>query len=183
MIDVGSYGRHSDSNIFENSDFYRHDLLGKTILSPKPLPGTNEPVPHVLIGDEGFALQTFLMRPLPRATTLHDTRKRRYNYSLCRARRIVENSFGILAEKWRIFHRPMECHVEKAILVTKAACCLHYYVRIKHFDIMMHDIDRRSETSQANLEENAFIPLRRTNTRSPNDAITIREKFVTYFNS
>lgn len=181
MIDVGSYGRHSDSNIFENSNFYRHYLLGKTILSSKPLPGTNEPVPHVLIGDEGFALQTFLMRPFPRATTLHDTRKRNYNYRLCRARRIIENTFGILTEKWRIFHRPIECHIEKAILVTKAACCLHNYVRIKHGEIIMHEI--QTETSQTNLEESALIPLRRTNTRSPNDAITIREKFVTYFNS
>ncbi|XP_063625592.1 uncharacterized protein LOC134797293 [Cydia splendana] len=155
-----------------------------------PLPGTTEPVPHVLLGDEGFALQTFLMRPFPGATTIHDQRKRRYNYRLCRARRVVENTFGILAEKWRVFHRPMECHIEKAIHVTKAACCLHNFVRIKHGDMMRmlpneptssQNLPENAGTSQ-NLEGGALMPLRRTNARSPNAAIAIREKFVTYFN-
>ncbi|XP_063378567.1 uncharacterized protein LOC134665522 [Cydia fagiglandana] len=136
-----------------------------------PLPGTTEPVPHVLLGDEGFALQTFLMRPFPGATTIHDQRKRRYNYRLCRARRVVENTFGISAEKWRIFHRPMECHIEKAIHVTKAACCLHNFVRIKHGDMMRmlpneptssQNLPENAATSQ-NLEGGALIPLRRTN--------------------
>lgn len=40
VVDIGSYGRHSDSSIFENSSFYREFLQGKTILPPKPLPGT-----------------------------------------------------------------------------------------------------------------------------------------------
>lgn len=101
IVDIGSngsYGRHSDSGIFENSSFYNKYLKDKILLPPKPLPGMNELVPHVLIGNEGFGLQTYLMRPFPRVTVLHDERKGKFNKRLCRARRVVENVFGILTQ-------------------------------------------------------------------------------------
>ena len=103
VVDIGSYGRHSDSGIFKNSAFYREYIDGKTILPPKPLRGTNLPVPHALIGDEGFALQTCLMRPFSRAAVANDARKKKFNKQLCRARRVVENAFGMLVQKWRVF--------------------------------------------------------------------------------
>jgi hypothetical protein len=61
-----SYRRHSDSGIFKNSALYREYIDGKTILPPKPLPGTIIPVPHVLIADEGFALDVF-NAPFPKS--------------------------------------------------------------------------------------------------------------------
>ncbi|KAG8230452.1 hypothetical protein J437_LFUL009940 [Ladona fulva] len=114
IVDIGSYGRHSESAILENSAFYREYIDGKSILPPKPLPGTGIPVPHVFVGDEGFALQTYLMRPYPKAGINTDPRKRRFNAQLSRARRVVENAFGILAMKWRIFLRSIEADVETA---------------------------------------------------------------------
>jgi len=57
VTDVGAYGRQSDSGIFEKSSFYRRFIHGKNILPPKPLPGTDIPIPHVLPGDEGFGLR------------------------------------------------------------------------------------------------------------------------------
>jgi len=78
VVDIGSYGRHSHSGIFKNSAVYREYIDGKIILPPKPLPGTNFPVPHVLIGDEGFALQTNLKPPFPRAAVANDARKKKF---------------------------------------------------------------------------------------------------------
>lgn len=43
--------------------FYREYIEGKIILPPKPLPGTDTPVPHVSVDDDGVAPQTYLMRP------------------------------------------------------------------------------------------------------------------------
>ena len=102
VVYIGSYGRHSDSAIFENSAFYRNYIDGKIILPPKPLPDTDTPV-HVLIGDEGFALQTYLMRPYPKVEIINNARKKQFNAHLSRARHVVENAFGILAMKWRVF--------------------------------------------------------------------------------
>lgn len=104
VVDIGSYGRHSDSAIFENSAFFQQYINGKTILPSKPLPGTDNSV--VFIGDEGFALQTYLMRPYPKATMINDVKNKKFNMRLSRARRVVENAFGILlAMKWRVFLR------------------------------------------------------------------------------
>lgn len=132
VVDIGSYGRHSDSAIFENSAFYQEYVSGKTILPPKPLPGTDIPVPHVFVGDEGFALQTYLMRPYPKAGMINDVRKRKFNAQLSRACRVVENAFGILAMKWRVFLRAIETDVESAECIVKAACCLHNYILRKN---------------------------------------------------
>ena len=116
VVDIGSYGRHSDSAILENSAFYREYIDGKSTLPPKPLPGTDIPVPHVFVDDEGFALQTYLMRPYPKAGIITDPRKRRFNAQLSRARRVVENAFGILAMKWRVFLRSIETDVELSLI-------------------------------------------------------------------
>lgn len=63
VLDVVGYGKDSDNTIFESSQFYQQYIRGKEVLPPKPLPGFNDPMPHVFLGDEGFALETYLMRP------------------------------------------------------------------------------------------------------------------------
>ncbi|XP_050307735.1 uncharacterized protein LOC126744392 isoform X1 [Anthonomus grandis grandis] len=44
---------------------------------------------------------------------------------LSRARRIVENAFGILVSRWRVFRRHFEIQPDFVDKVVLAACCLH----------------------------------------------------------
>lgn len=87
-IDVGSYGKDSDSTIFENSSFYQLLKSGRdlNLPAPKPLPGFQQTTPHVFIADGGFKLETFLMRPFTRDAAMNDNDKKRFNKSLSRAR-------------------------------------------------------------------------------------------------
>ena len=99
-IDVGAVGSESDAGVFTQSRLAKLINNMQTQLpTAEPLPGNPEgpPVEYFLIGDDAFALKTWMMKPYPnRGLT---TKERVYNYRLSRARRVVENAFGILANR------------------------------------------------------------------------------------
>ena len=53
-----------------------------------------------------------------------------FNYQLSRATHTIENAFGILAAKWRIFRRPIKAKVDLVQRITQATVWLHIYLRI-----------------------------------------------------
>ena len=69
------------------------------------LPGYNKNItfPYRFLADEGFALKPNMMRPYSSNSNCRFNRSEIvFNYRLSRARRIIENSFGILATRFRI---------------------------------------------------------------------------------
>ena len=132
-VDIGDYGSNSDSSVFKFSEFgqafMNHTLA---IPPPKPLPNwnPNQFMPHCIVGDEAFQLQCDLMKPYPRPTgggrLARD--QRIFNYRLSRARRIVENAFGILAQRFRIFSRRIALAPKNMDKVVKASCVLHNWL-------------------------------------------------------
>ncbi|XP_028516516.1 uncharacterized protein LOC114575585 [Exaiptasia diaphana] len=56
--------------------------------------------------------------------------QRIYNYRLSRGRRTIENAFGILSAKWRIFRRPIKANVDLVELIVQSTVCLHNYLRL-----------------------------------------------------
>ncbi|CAK1600108.1 unnamed protein product [Parnassius mnemosyne] len=175
-IDVGGYGKNSDGGIFEESVMGRKLADGTfNIPSSRPLNGQNVRTPCVLIGDQAFALSSYMMRPYPEAQARYYRRKEKFNSILGSASRVVENAFGILSSKWYIFHRPMETKVTTSITVVKAACVLHNFL-----------IERKAEHINNPIEEqfeHALEDFSLNNRRSSNYAFLIREQFADYFNT
>jgi len=97
--DVGASGAGSDGGIFENTEVrecFEDGSIG--LPPPSPLPGTDgPPVGYFLVGDEAFPLKKWLLKPIPRRNM--SAEQRIYNYRISRARRVVENAFGILAAR------------------------------------------------------------------------------------
>ena len=129
FVDIGSYGSNNDSSILANSTIGRAAESGSLDFPPnEPLDGfTTASVPYAFVGDEAFGLKPWIQRPYPGRNLPED--KKIYNYRLSRARRTVENSFGILTARWRIFHRPIQTSVNTAVNIVKATICLHNYLR------------------------------------------------------
>ncbi|GFY27896.1 DDE Tnp4 domain-containing protein [Trichonephila clavipes] len=82
-VDVGSYGREGDADIFLKSEIKRR-IKNNTfnVPPPKALHGTDTVIPHVIVGDKAFAIHQSLMKPYPRQQSLHDASKAIYNYRL-----------------------------------------------------------------------------------------------------
>lgn len=84
---------------------------------------------NVIVGDDSFALTENLFRPYG---GLHlNKNKWVFNYQSTRARRYIECVFGILSNKLRIFHWPLDVNLETAICVVKACIVLHRFFRQK----------------------------------------------------
>ena len=129
-IDVGRNGRMSDGGVFANTPIYEKLQSNDLRLPPdKPLPGREKPIPHLIVGDDAFPLKTYLMKPYPSREL--DITKRIFNYRLSRARRIVENVFGILSSRFGVFKKAIPLEPEKAEKVILACCVLHNFLRSK----------------------------------------------------
>ena len=126
-VDVGCNGRISDGGVFANSYIFKA-LEEKSLNIPngKLLPGRENPLPYVIVGDEAFPLKTYLLKPYPSRQL--DLSKRIFNYRLSRARRVVENVFGILASRFRVFKSTIDMEPEKAQKIVLACCALHNFL-------------------------------------------------------
>lgn len=176
-IEVGAYGKQSDGGIFSKSTLY-HRLKNGTFNLPADteLPETNIKCPFVVIGDEAYPLNSWLMRPFPRREL--DDLKRTFNERLSRARRVVESSFGILAAKWRLLQKPIETTPDLADKIVKCMCVLHNIVIDKDGidELILHEIDQQSSNY---CETEQLCPT--VNTRSTRRALTTRLAFAQYF--
>ncbi|XP_054083874.1 uncharacterized protein LOC128920511 [Zeugodacus cucurbitae] len=116
-LNIGANGRNADAGIFNQSAL--RQALENNML----------PKGGFLVGDDAFALKCYLLKPYggPNLTTAQTI----FNYRISRARRIVENAFGILASRFRIFHTPIPTDVKTTDKIVRAACALHNWLRTK----------------------------------------------------
>lgn len=172
-IDVGSYGGSNDSSVFQKSNFGRRLSANQLHLPQnRRLPADNGmPMPYVFVADEAFGLSEHILRPYGQRG-LSEVKKI-FNYRLSRARRMVECTFGILANKWRIFHRPLDTKPEFCDSIIKACCILHNFVRNKD-GIQFTDTLFSSELPSLQAGHNI---------RPTHDAVTVRDTFAEYFTS
>lgn len=195
LFDLGQYGSNNDSGVLAKSKM--NSLFEENALNvPGPTDIENfpkNPAPYVLVGDDIFPLKMWLLRSF--SGTLSEE-KRIFGYRLSRPRRTIENAFGILAARWRIFQKPIRSSVENAERYTLACLGLHNYLRltdnatycpegfVDSYDNTgkIKEGEWRSYVSENNIS-NGMIPLRAVRgSRYREDAVSLREAYVEYFN-
>lgn len=195
-VNVGCQGRISDGGVFSHTQF-KEALDNGTLDLPHPtaLPGRDKPVPYTFVGDDAFGLSVNLMKPY-QGQHEKGSAKRIFNYRLSRARRIVENVFGIMSSVFRVLQKPMLVNPDTAKQVTLACVHLHNYLRhsetsrkkytpVGTFDGEDRDNDTRIPGSWRNqLSHNPSIvpiPCNASTDTGPVEAENIRTEFAEYF--
>lgn len=186
--DVGANGRVSDGGVINNTGFYDKLVEGKlNIPVPRPVAKSSGSLNYVFVGDEAFALRPDLLKPFSR-DSLTDER-RIFNYRLSRARRVVENTFGILASRFRVLYTAINLDIESIEWVVLACCALHNFLRKKSpsysppeaFD--SENINEGTIIEGERCDPNKLHQLqRRSGGQVLNAAKQARDDFCVYFN-
>lgn len=188
--DTGTNGRISDGGVLNNTKFYEK-LTKNELRIPKPrsIENSNTVLRYVFVGDEAFAMRRELLK-LYRRDTL--TRERRiFNYRLSRARRVVENTFGILASRFRIFHTSINLKMDNVDTVVLTCCALHNFLRRRSPQIYTpYESMDRENISEGTVElgercdpELVHDLQRGTRGQILSNAIVVRDQFKDYFNN
>ena len=129
-VDVGSNGCAGDAQVF-NCGQLREAIETESLNfpPPEPLPNDDKDMPYFIIGDDAFALKKWMMKPF---SLKNMTRPQRiFNYRLSRARRIVENAFGILAHRFRCLLTTMQQKPKNVATIALTCVVLHNLLRTK----------------------------------------------------
>lgn len=187
---IGCQGRISDGGVFRNTLFFKKLEKNELGLPPtKSLNGREKAVPYVFVADEAFPLSEYILKPYTGSHEKGST-KRIYNYRLSRARRVVENVFGILSAVFRVLRKPMLLEPNKAELVITTCVYLHNYLRKNKSsreaysppDIFDRDVEGLSIDGTWRQETNNTLrPLERVGRRASRWAEGNRNEFAEYF--
>lgn len=190
FVDVGASGRCSDGGVYNNCKLARA-LEDNTVNlpPPKPLPGSELPIPHVIVADDAFALKPYIMKPI--ASRPLSMVQQVYNYRISRARRIIENVFGIYAARFRILRKPIELGPEKVNKIVLAICALHNFLMMRNESRRRYCpadfVDREGENGiviEGRWRSEAAEPiigLERIPLSHSTEVRTVQQEFMDYF--
>lgn len=183
MAAIGAPGSNNDPDVFSSTQFGKK-LLDHPHELPLPsditLPSTNVRSPCVFVSDDAFRLTKHLLKPFSGRNLTHE--EEIFNYRLSRARRIVENCFGILTTRWRVLSHEIEASPKIAAMITTACICLHNWLLSKSSNFYINEV---GHTSDEESVVDPLIPLEppsRPFGRTSDEAKRVRENLKNYFN-
>lgn len=185
-VHTGSNGRVGDATVFRQSKFYKLMTEGKLNLPPPTtLPNSTKTTPFVFLGDSAFAISTKIMKPYP--YNLANYEQKIFNYRLSRARRVVENVFGILSSRFRFYHTALNMSLDNVDSIVLASCVLHnFLVRNNGGYITQQSLIREcieeGSTVPSEWSDNALTPLQGRNHQPwASSGREVQDTFKNYF--
>lgn len=101
-VDVGRNGRMNDSGVWGSCDLRQEIEENACALPPpRPLRGSDTAAPFVIVGDEGFGLKSYLMRPY----SVKD--------GLTESSRIFDYRYKALISRWSCIYRVSQISANK----------------------------------------------------------------------
>lgn len=128
------------------------------------------------------------MKPHPLADISYE--ERIFNYRLSRASRVVENAFGILGTRFRVFHSTISLSVKKVDIIILACCVLHNFLLKKNNQYVSKSSFDREDTENCAFhpgkwrDTTPMVPLCQSNAKERyGEGNKIRQIFTNYFNN
>lgn len=192
FVDIGCQGRISDGGVFNKCKLFRKiEDRSLNIPAPKSLPERTLKLPFVFVADSAFPLTENIMKPYSGYHS-KDSAERAYNYRLSRARRIIENVFGIASSVFRVLRKPLLLEPDKAALVVMTVVCLHNFLRRSKTSRHLYtpvgslDVEKEGEVTLGawRTEEGeltSLLPLKNVPRRNKESVAGIRKEFAEYF--
>lgn len=134
-------------------------------------------VPYCFVCDDAFAIGKNMMKPY--STRQLNYMQRIFNYRLSRARRVIENIFGIMTRRFLVFEKPIHLEPAKAKTITLAACALHNFL----IDIKSPEYVTDIETIEG-VHDNEMLPDGdefAVGAENQKDAGEIRNQYMEWF--
>lgn len=176
-VNVGMNGRLSDGGVFWESDL--SNAIEQNLLKfpeDKPLPGRSKPVPYMIVADAAFTLSSRIMKPYPFRNLSKE--ERIFNYRLSRVRRVTENAFGILANRFRVLLNVSQLSPQKVTTVTLTCCVLHNFLREELDNAYIGNSVEELESQFRFVYALSSVKSHRPRT----EALAIRNEFKEYVN-
>ena len=121
----------------------------KNLPLPRKSDNSRSDLPCVFVGDEAFALRKDLLKPFSQKQLTIE--RRFFNYRLSRARRVTENTFGIMASRFRVYHTEINLKLERTKTVVLSCCVLHNFLR-RSCNSYAADVQDESEQEQSDID-------------------------------
>ena len=193
-FDVGANGSASDSGIWNRCSL-KKAIEEQRVRFPaaKPLQEGNadSTAPFVFVGDDAFPLGQHMMKPFRFRDVSQSESERIFSYRLSRARRVVENAFGIMTSRFRVLLSPIALRDTENIKKVVLACLALHNMLIEEYsqEYASSQLLDAENTAEGTVREGGWrsagaLPSVASATaggRHSARAKDVRERFVRYF--
>lgn len=187
MADVGVNGRVSDGGVIEMTEFFAR--LKRNELNLPNTAQTTAQLNFTFLGDSAFSLRSDVLKPFPQKGITND--ELIFNYRLSRGRRVVENAFGIMASRFRVFHTNIYMKPTKVQDVVLACIVLHNFLGRNGSYITRSSVDSEDTTNGCiihgewrgdTVPQKAYVNLQGLSARRlTEEAKKSRQDYMEYF--
>ncbi|CAN8012224.1 unnamed protein product [Ixodes pacificus] len=174
-VDASSYGSASDGGVWARTPLGKQMASGNAHL-PRSMALPNSPLQllAVIVGDDAFPLVEHLMKPHSKSNLTDE--EATFNERLSRSRRVVENSFGQLANRFRVYHTTIYAEPDHLRDLIKATCILHNLLKCGSSPPPQNTSNKPKTTSK-------LLPLGSCGIRYGATAAFIRNELTVYFST
>ena len=159
-------GSTHDARLLRSAPLFNEIVNGQTLPQCTFDLGDLGEIPLLTIGDSAFPRYPWLVKAYNENLQLTPQEKH-FNKTLCSARAIVEDCYGMLNGRWRILYKKTECRLNnlKYIIMacinlhnfcieTKDPCNPRWILEVKELDLHEKETVREGNKNEADLVRN-----------------------------